>query len=240
MARRELEEINAGSMADIAFLLLIFFIVTTTMDLEAGVSQTLNAKVEAPDGYVPPDVNERNIFSISINSKNEFLVEQKSMVIEEIKENLRYYFSANLYSLEADETQAFYNEKNTEDVKQALGQKKAELALDEGNIILKSDVSKLEKTLLVCNTVPGGRFNELDPTAAIQLKQKAATSYGTYMAVLNVIGEVIYELRDEKCKEIFNGISYKDLDPTVEEDKEKLRILGVIIPRRLFEPEIKN
>ena len=68
MARREGEEISAGSMADIAFLLLIFFIVTTTMELEAGIPQTLPMKVDAPIDYIPPEVKKRDVFSISVMS----------------------------------------------------------------------------------------------------------------------------------------------------------------------------
>ena len=59
MARRENPEINAGSMADIAFLLLIFFLVTTTMDVDSGVSKKLAEKTP-PDTDLPK-IKERNI-----------------------------------------------------------------------------------------------------------------------------------------------------------------------------------
>lgn len=84
MARRENPEINAGSMADIAFLLLIFFLVTTTMDVDSGISKKLSEK--PPKDYVPPVIKERNIFEVNINRNNELLVENESMKIEDLKE----------------------------------------------------------------------------------------------------------------------------------------------------------
>ena len=84
MARRETPEINAGSMADIAFLLLIFFLVTTTMNVDSGVSKKLSEK--PPADYVPPVIKERNIFEVNINRNNELLVEGERMDVREIKD----------------------------------------------------------------------------------------------------------------------------------------------------------
>ena len=84
MARRENPEINAGSMADIAFLLLIFFLVTTTMNVDSGVSKKLSEK--PPPDYVPPIIKEKNIFEVNINRKNELLVEGERMEVKDLKE----------------------------------------------------------------------------------------------------------------------------------------------------------
>lgn len=84
MARRDTPEINAGSMADIAFLLLIFFLVTTTMNVDSGVSKKLSEK--PPPDYVPPVIKEKNIFEVNINRNNELLVEGERMEIKDLKE----------------------------------------------------------------------------------------------------------------------------------------------------------
>lgn len=84
MARRENPEINAGSMADIAFLLLIFFLVTTTMNVDSGVSKKLSEK--PPAGYVPPIIKQKNIFEININRNNELLVEGERLEIKDLKD----------------------------------------------------------------------------------------------------------------------------------------------------------
>lgn len=84
MARRENPEINAGSMADIAFLLLIFFLVTTTMDVDSGISKKLAEK--PPKNYEPPKIKEKNIFQISINRNNELFVDGDVMELKGLKE----------------------------------------------------------------------------------------------------------------------------------------------------------
>jgi len=84
MARRDTPEINAGSMADIAFLLLIFFLVTTTMNVDSGISKKLSEK--PPEDYVPPVIKEKNIFEVNINRNNELLVEGDRMELKDLKE----------------------------------------------------------------------------------------------------------------------------------------------------------
>jgi biopolymer transport protein ExbD len=68
-------EVNAGSMADIAFLLLIFFLVTTTIASDKGILNFLPPKQDP--NVPPPDIkkNERNIFNVLINANNDLLVE---------------------------------------------------------------------------------------------------------------------------------------------------------------------
>ncbi|WP_139957701.1 ExbD/TolR family protein [Flavicella sediminum] len=84
MARRENSEINAGSMADIAFLLLIFFLVTTTMDVDSGISRKLSEK--PPENYEPPVIKQKNILEININRNDELLVEDERMEIADLKQ----------------------------------------------------------------------------------------------------------------------------------------------------------
>jgi biopolymer transport protein ExbD len=72
MARRQLQEINAGSMADIAFLLLIFFLVTTTMDSDTGLMRRL-PPIPDPNQPLPENtqVNDRNILEVKVNLNND-------------------------------------------------------------------------------------------------------------------------------------------------------------------------
>jgi len=69
--RRGVPEINAGSMADIAFLLLIFFLVTTTMDVDSGISRKLPPMPE--ENVEIPEIHKRNIFVVLINKNNKIL-----------------------------------------------------------------------------------------------------------------------------------------------------------------------
>ena len=82
MARRSAPEVNAGSMADIAFLLLIFFLVTTTIETDSGINRKLPPMDEIID---PPIIKERNIFTVVVNKNNQILVEEKPMDLRDLR-----------------------------------------------------------------------------------------------------------------------------------------------------------
>ena len=83
MAKRSAPEVNAGSMADIAFLLLIFFLVTTTIETDSGLNRKLPPMEDIVD---PPIIKERNIFTVVVNKNNDLLVEEKPMPISDLRE----------------------------------------------------------------------------------------------------------------------------------------------------------
>lgn len=90
MARRELPEINAGSMADIAFLLLIFFLVTTTMDTDGGLTRKLPPMPEEPLDDLP-EVKQRNVFEILVNANDQLLVEGELMLVSNLREEAKRF-----------------------------------------------------------------------------------------------------------------------------------------------------
>jgi biopolymer transport protein ExbD len=81
MKRKPISEINAGSMADIAFLLLIFFLVTTTLNVDQGIFTKI-----AQDNPDALDTHKRNVFDISINRNNEILIGSDEVSITEISQ----------------------------------------------------------------------------------------------------------------------------------------------------------
>jgi len=94
MAKRDIPEINAGSMADIAFLLLIFFLVTTTMDIDAGIPRKLPPKQDKTQK--PPDIKKRNAFIVNINKNGEILVsgggkEERYLTVDQLKDEAKAF-----------------------------------------------------------------------------------------------------------------------------------------------------
>ncbi|OUS00951.1 biopolymer transporter ExbD [Flavobacteriales bacterium 33_180_T64] len=83
-SRRQSPQVNAGSMADIAFLLLIFFLVTAMIPNDKGIQRKLPAPCP-PNTICDETIKKRNVLEIKINSKNQLLVDNAIISIEELK-----------------------------------------------------------------------------------------------------------------------------------------------------------
>lgn len=84
MAKRSAPEVNAGSMADIAFLLLIFFLVTTTIETDSGISRKLPPELDE-NQPPPPVIKERNLFVVNVNMNDQLLVEEELMELKDLR-----------------------------------------------------------------------------------------------------------------------------------------------------------
>jgi len=90
--KRSVPEINGGSMADIAFLLLIFFLVATTMDVDSGISRLLPPMPEEDQQDDDSEIRERNVFVVLINRDDQLFVEKSVVGIEELKDLTKEFF----------------------------------------------------------------------------------------------------------------------------------------------------
>ncbi len=92
--RRHSATVNAGSMADIAFLLLIFFLVTTTISADKGILRQLPK--DCPNlAECDIDVVERNILRIELNHKQEIFIEDKIVDLHDVEQIVKAFVDNN-------------------------------------------------------------------------------------------------------------------------------------------------
>ena len=98
---RPVQEINAGSMADIAFLLLIFFLMVTTMDVEAGLQRRLPPMPDENQKQDDVQINRRNILVVRINSYDVLLAGGQIMDVSLLKDKAKEFLTnpANVETL---------------------------------------------------------------------------------------------------------------------------------------------
>jgi biopolymer transport protein ExbD len=148
MAKKAAPEINAGSMADIAFLLLIFFLVTTTMDVDTGITRKLPPPVENNDEDI--DVKDRNVLKILVNNQDRLLIDGKPGDISQLKSKVIDFITIHPGNPD-------YPEINTKFIKQL----NREVPVSKGIISLKSARgTSYDMYINVQNTLAAA-FNEL-------------------------------------------------------------------------------
>ena len=87
--RSKLKQIPSASMADIAFLLLVFFLITTTISMDKGIGQVLPAIGEKLD------VNPKNITKVLVNAAGQVLHDEELVPMNQLRDRIRNMLAQN-------------------------------------------------------------------------------------------------------------------------------------------------
>jgi biopolymer transport protein ExbD len=250
MAKRAIPEINAGSMADIAFLLLLFFLVTTTMDRDQAYVRKIPKKIDIPlDQDV--EVEKRNILAIKANNQNQLMVRgevfsdpskisefilkfyQTNEKVNDPSNNFPMYSTTTLALCEQQMTEL---DRQIEEAERVGNSKLAEFFL--------SSYDEWNKKKQALKLYGKNEMRELAVQAHIRIEVQEQTAYSIFSQIHNEIEEAIFELRDKECMRLFSesyGILKRrhaqDSDP---KDKSKLDLLEILYPARIIEVTPKN
>ncbi|MCW9708383.1 biopolymer transporter ExbD [Fodinibius salsisoli] len=85
--QREDPEVGGAGMADIAFLLLIFFLLVTTIDVDTGIGLQLPPAPE--ENQDPPPIKERNLLNILVNVQGLVMIDDEPTPISEVKQTIK-------------------------------------------------------------------------------------------------------------------------------------------------------
>jgi biopolymer transport protein ExbD len=155
MAKRKVPEINAGSMADIAFLLLIFFLVTTTMNVDTGITRILPPPVKNKTAKV--DVNKRNVMQILVNSHDFLLVNGKPGSLSTLANAVEDFMSIHPNNPNYPETKEEYFPE--------LGKK---VLMTKGIVSLKNDRGTSYNMYIRVQDQLAKAFNEMKNQASLK------------------------------------------------------------------------
>lgn len=173
--KRKVPAINGSSMADISFLLLIYFLLTSSMDTDSGLARRLPPPPQNIDQPDKVDVQRRNLMVVSVNFRDEIMA-QNQVATE-------WYFSVN--ELEGKRS------------KVSLKDKVKEFVLNTNNSIDLPEVTEKEFGPPI-GVVP------VTEAHVISLQNDATTSYKMYIVVQNELVRAYNELRQDAAKKYFN------------------------------------
>jgi biopolymer transport protein ExbD len=156
MSKRAVPEINAGSMADIAFLLLIFFLVTTTMDVDTGIIRKLPPPVE--DNQEDIDVKDRNVLKILVNSHDLLLIDGERGDVRMLKDKVKDFMA-----LHPD------NESYPEIKPKLIEELGKEVMVSKGVISLKNDRGTSYGMYIQVQNELARAFNEMKNDKSLQM-----------------------------------------------------------------------
>ncbi|WP_425076136.1 ExbD/TolR family protein [Psychroserpens sp. S379A] len=189
MAKRSAPEVNAGSMADIAFLLLIFFLVTTTIPKDSGITRKLPPIEENDQDVI---IKEKNIFTVLLNGKDQLLVEDELMEIEDLRQ------AAVAFLDNGGDGSCSYC-KGAKDPKSSDNP-------DKAIISLKNDRLTSYKAYITVQNELVAAYNELRNRRALEIGPKRGFPDMDYIAMEKAYDDAKFTGNKEKLKEVIEQI----------------------------------
>jgi biopolymer transport protein ExbD len=228
MAKKEIEEINAGSMADIAFLLLIFFLITTTMNLPQVHEERLPQKSE-----IEFLLNKTNVLQIQATKTDKIAIEEEFAELDDIKAAVKEFYVHK----KGDRRWPKYIDVTRKVCEDTLTRLDEVLRVYPDaplyNIERGIWASRLEALKLI------GDFPALPNSATVSIQLDNATSYDIYMQVLDQIMLGLNDLRNELCLEKF-GVPFTKLNKKVDTDKAKISAIRQVYPKRIMKEKNRS
>lgn len=264
MARREIPEINAGSMADIAFLLLLFFLVTTTMEKDQAYIRDI-----PEESKVPPENQEiqtRNVFHIYANNKDQLLLVDRNgpgnsvpvKNIENLSEDIYKWYLSNRKPIDKKMADMFPNPGNNESFPQyySMSAKDCEIEIEKfeksltqikdpvkSKTVVK-DIREYEDKSRLFKKFYGGdeKVQLINVKAHIRIEIQPKTSYELFTQIQSEVEEAICKVRNEIAVNQF-GETYEKIrtkasienDKKYDEDRKKQKLLQILVPQRVIE-----
>ena len=122
---KKVPQINASSMADISFLLLIFFLVTTSMDVNQGLTRRLPAPIPPDQKIEDTDINKRNLLVVKINSANQLMVQGQEMNVKQLREKAKEFIAnVNDYDDVFSDWREFVKEQKEKEISTIITEEK--------------------------------------------------------------------------------------------------------------------
>ena len=231
MAKREIEEINASSMADIAFLLLVFFLVTSTFLKEKVEEERLPQKSEEEGVKLKP----YNVLTILANKNDLILVEDETYInqgseVEEISDVVKKFYIHP--ASESEKKWPRVTLRTLSECKDSVAALTARSLQSPDDVKLKMDLNTWTKRQDACEVL-GGSFNEIYDKAVIGITLDNSTKYETYIMVLDGILSGLADMRNELCQAKFER-DFTDLDEDIPEEKRIIEAIEMVYPKRIF------
>ena len=184
MAKRDVPVINAGSMADIAFLLLIFFIVATQMNVDTGITRLL-PPIQEEEQEVK--VKERNVLTVLINREDQLMVNGQIMNLPDLKTKTIEFFKNNMDDPKLPERELI-NVEFPAGQSTTFPSGNAQIMVSKGVVSLQNDRSTTYGKYLMVQDVLVAAINELRDEFS---KQNFNRSYSDLDEGKVIDGEII-------------------------------------------------